>query len=87
MSSLTDFLVQQVKTAQAILYEDLLFLSKSLILFASIDLHQIKDNPANNTPEWSFLDDPRNLHLWGYGSWMFKRFFNRLTSTALPLPQ
>jgi hypothetical protein len=79
MMGLKDFVVQQVKTAEAQLHSLLQVCSdeESRIVIPALDLRSLKDNPAVSTPGWSFLQDPRNTALQGYERWLL----NRITGT------
>lgn len=35
-----------------------------------VNLDQLRDNPANDQPGWSFLKDPRNASLQGHDRWL-----------------
>lgn len=44
-----------------------------------LPLHEIKDNPANTTHGWCFLDDQRNQHIFQPGKrWLMRRILEKV---------
>jgi hypothetical protein len=75
MTGLQHFLSVQVQAANRQLHE-LFFVPATEWHTAvpTIDLSQLKDNPANGQPGWSFLKDPRNSSLLeGWEEWLLNR--------------
>jgi hypothetical protein len=98
MRGLRDFVSQQVKMVEAQLH-GLLYAhgdKDAAASLPSLNLDDLKDNPAVSTPGWSFLRDPRNTALQGYDHWLLyrtvetdqlqKEFFTELESLTWRRP-
>jgi hypothetical protein len=75
MAGLQHFLSVQEQAADRQLHE-LLFVAptEQQDTVPTVDLSQLKDNPANAQPNWSFLKDPRNSSsLKGQDRWLLNR--------------
>jgi Orsellinic acid/F9775 biosynthesis cluster protein D len=80
MTGLRRFLSTQVQEANRQLQE-LLFVPATEWQYTvpAVDLSQLRDNPANDQPGWSFLKDPRNVSLQGHDRWLLNRVLDQDT--------